>query len=73
MIDPFTLYPISMQTGSRLRGALMRKGDEWPRHVPAWHCEHWHESAKDAEACAQDELARRVTEASTPSVEDSAF
>jgi hypothetical protein len=70
MIDPLTLVPVSMQTGSRLRGALMSKGDEWPRHVPAWHCEHWHETPKEAEACAQDELARLVTAAAEASSDD---
>jgi hypothetical protein len=72
MIDPMTLYPIAMQTGARLRGALMRNGDVWPRHIPAWHCEHRHETPAEAFACAQDEIARLVTEAATSSPEEPA-
>jgi hypothetical protein len=69
-IDPTYLVPVAAQMGERCWGALMLKGDAWPRDVPVWLCEHRHEGPSAAEACAQAELDRRVTAASRALAED---
>jgi hypothetical protein len=59
MVEPADLEARSIPIGDHYLGALMIRGDEWPRDVPIWTCSHRHIDPQSAQECAREELQRR--------------